>query len=265
MERLAPESFQNTVDALQDVLDNKTDSYVLEQYVRCEDGGYKWLHTRGKVLKRAEDGKPMLMIGTSGDITEHKRMLKEIRQLGFFDQLTKLPNRRMLNDRLSQALALSKRTGRYGALMFIDLDNFKPLNDQFGHNIGDLLLIEVAARLTRDMREMDTVARFGGDEFVVVLSELEAEETSSTLRAHVAAKKIQASLGQPYHINVTDKHGSRVIEHSCSASIGVAMFINHNSPQEDVVKWADMAMYDAKAAGRNQIYFYNQKLGKSVE
>jgi diguanylate cyclase (GGDEF)-like protein len=192
-------------------------------------------------------------------------MLKEIRQLGFFDQLTKLPNRRMLNDRLSQALALSKRTGRYGALMFIDLDNFKPLNDQFGHNIGDLLLIEVAARLTRDMREMDTVARFGGDEFVIVLSELEAEEASSTLRAHVAAKKIQASLGQPYHINVTDKYGSRVIEHSCSASIGVAMFINHNSPQEDVVKWADMAMYDAKTAGRNQIYFYNQKLGKPVE
>jgi diguanylate cyclase (GGDEF)-like protein len=136
------------------------------------------------------------------DIVERKRMEDQVRQLAFYDPLTHLPNRRLLNDRLSQALLASKRSAFYGALMFMDLDNFKALNDKHGHSAGDLLLVEVARRLKCCVREIDTVARFGGDEFVVLLGELALSPQESMAQAGVIAEKIRLALAEPYALNM---------------------------------------------------------------
>jgi diguanylate cyclase (GGDEF)-like protein len=185
----------------------------------------------------------------------------KIRNFAYYDPLTQLPNRRLLNDRLAQAMAASKRSGRYGAVMFMDLDNFKPLNDTHGHDVGDLLLIEVGHRLTRCVREMDTVSRFGGDEFVVMLSELDEDEKHSVVQAGIVAEKIRAALAEPYLLARTLEDSiEATIEHHCTASIGVALFINHESSPEETFKYADTAMYQAKEAGRNKICFFNGQL-----
>ena len=195
-------------------------------------------------------------LAVTRDITERKRLEDQVRQLAFHDTLTHLPNRRLLTDRLSQVMAASLRHNRYGALMFIDLDNFKPLNDAHGHSVGDLLLIEVAKRLTACVREMDTVARFGGDEFVVMLSELDVDHAEFNSQARIVAEKIQAALSSPYLLTVKE-NGAGVVEHHCSASIGVVLFVNHEISQNDILKYADAAMYQAKDAGRNSIRFYS--------
>ncbi|MDD5301231.1 MAG: PAS domain S-box protein [Gallionella sp.] len=191
------------------------------------------------------------------DITERKQVEEHIRSLAFYDALTQLPNRRMLNDRLGQAMAASKRSGLYGALMFLDLDNFKPLNDTYGHEIGDLLLVEVARRLIGCNREMDTVARFGGDEFVVMLSELAASKAESIAQASIVAEKIRATLAEPYLLSRKQEGKAEItIEHHCTSSIGVVLFIDHEASPADIIKWADMAMYQAKDGGRNRFCFY---------
>lgn len=191
------------------------------------------------------------------DITERKRIEETIRNLAFLDALTQLPNRRLLGDRLGQTMAVSKRSGRYGALMFLDLDNFKTLNDVHGHNAGDLLLIEVAHRITGCIRQIDTVARFGGDEFVVMLSELDVDKATSVAYAGIVAEKIRATLAEPYVLTIPQEGGAETtVEHRCTASIGVVPFINHEASPEDIIKWADMTMYQAKEGGRNQVRFY---------
>ncbi len=181
----------------------------------------------------------------------------QLRNLAFYDTLTLLPNRRLLNDRITQAMATSKRSGRYGALMFLDLDNFKPLNDQFGHAVGDLLLIEAARRIGSCLREADTVARIGGDEFVVMLCELDVNHAESIILAHKVAEKIRTELAIPYHLDY-QAEGQPItkIDHHCTSSIGVALFLNHEHSQEEILNWADVAMYQAKSAGRNQIHFH---------
>ena len=191
------------------------------------------------------------------DITERKQAEEKILQLALHDSLTKLPNRRLLNDRLSQAMATSKRSGRYGALIFLDLDNFKSLNDTHGHNVGDLLLIEVAHRISNCVREVDIVARFGGDEFVVILSELNEDKTESTTQSNIVAEKIRIILSEPYVIKVTPEGKAEItIEHQCTSSIGVALFLDHEVNTDEVIKWADIAMYQAKGAGGNSIRFF---------
>ena len=207
-------------------------------------------------------GNPHQYVALFSDISERKAMEEKVRQLAFYDSLTQLPNRRLLDDRLAQTMADSKRSGCYCALMFIDLDNFKPLNDLHGHAVGDLLLIEVARRLTSCVREVDTVARFGGDEFVVMLSRLDADRAVSIEHARVIAEKIRASVGVCFQLTL-DGQPATTVEHHCSASIGVVVFTghsadNHASPsQADIIKWADLAMYRAKDAGRNTIQFYD--------
>ena len=198
-------------------------------------------------------------VGTYADITERKQMEDQVRQLAFFDTLTNLPNRRLINDRLSQIMAASKRTGCYGAVMFLDLDNFKPLNDEHGHEVGDLLLIDVADRLRNCVREVDTVGRFGGDEFLVILSELNANHHASTTQANIVAEKIRTSLSEPYRLTTRDGGSGATIEHRCSVSIGVALFLDHQASQEDILRGADSAMYQAKEAGRNLVRFHDSK------
>jgi diguanylate cyclase (GGDEF)-like protein/PAS domain S-box-containing protein len=191
------------------------------------------------------------------DITERKQLEEQIRQLAFLDELTKLPNRRMLNNRLNQAMAYSKRSGNYGALMVLDLDNFKQLNDTLGHHAGDLLLLEVARRLIECVRETDTVARVGGDEFVVMLSELSNDRTESARQAGEVAEKIRVSLAAPYQLTLNeDAQADMELQRRCSASIGATLFLNHEASQSDLLQWADAAMYRAKEAGRNAVRFY---------
>ncbi len=187
-------------------------------------------------------------VGTLTDITQRKTAEDEIRHLAFYDPLTRLPNRRLLLDRLHQALASSARSGRQGALLFLDLDKFKTLNDTHGHDTGDLLLQHVAQRLSTCIREGDTVARLGGDEFVLMLVDLSTILDESTTQAEAVGQKILALLNQPYDLNG--------IKHQSSASIGVTLFSNHQSTPFELLKQADLAMYEAKAAGRNTIRFY---------
>jgi diguanylate cyclase (GGDEF)-like protein len=201
----------------------------------------------------------MRVIVVSHDVTERKQMEEQVRQLAFYDPLTQLPNRRLLNDRLSQSMAASARSGCFGALIFLDLDNFKPLNDLHGHLVGDLLLIEAAERLKGCVREMDTVARFGGDEFVLIINELDTDKTESLSQANIVAEKILAALSAPYQLTV--KHlgkADTLIDYRCTSSLGLVLFLNHAATPADLVKWADAAMYQAKDAGRNAIRFFDQ-------
>ncbi|KAF0201931.1 MAG: response regulator [Gallionellaceae bacterium] len=201
-------------------------------------------------------------IAIKQDISERKQAEAQIYNLAFFDALTRLPNRRLLNDRLEQAKAASKRSGCYGALMFLDLDNFKPLNDEYGHEVGDLLLQEVARRINSCVREVDTVARFGGDEFVVILKELDTDMSASTAQAGIVAEKIRIILAQPYSLTIhatQDKSAKNTVEHHCTSSIGVVLFRDHVATSIDLIKWADLAMYQAKTAGRNLIRLYDSK------
>jgi diguanylate cyclase (GGDEF)-like protein/PAS domain S-box-containing protein len=206
-----------------------------------------------------QDGKVVGLFGISRDITEHKRLEDQVRQLAFYDPLTRLPNRRLLNDRLSQTMAANKRSANYGAMNFLDLDNFKSLNDTHGHDAGDLLLIEVARRLTACVREVDTVARFGGDEFVVLLSDLSSDRAEARANAELVAEKIRSALSEPYFVTLAHEgQVQKTVEHHCTASIGVALF-NHEASPNDILKWADDAMYEAKGAGRNSVRFHTLK------
>jgi diguanylate cyclase (GGDEF)-like protein/hemerythrin-like metal-binding protein/PAS domain S-box-containing protein len=202
-------------------------------------------------------------IGIVQDITERKLAEEGIRLLAFYDSLTKIPNRRLLNDRLDQAIVASKRNSRYGALMFLDLDNFKPLNDTHGHKVGDLLLIEAARRIGSCIRATDTVARFGGDEFVVLLSEIKEDQSESIAGAGSVAEKIRALMSEPYRLVVKqDGNAEIAVEHHCTSSIGVVVF-NHPASREDILRRADMAMYEAKEAGRNCVVFAKQGSSKT--
>jgi diguanylate cyclase (GGDEF)-like protein len=213
-----------------------------------------WIRTQGQAEIR--DGKVVKVMGYIADITERKNMEEEIRNLAYFDPLTALPNRRMLADRLQLAMAGGQRTGGYGALIFIDLDNFKSLNDTHGHAAGDLLLIEVAKRLLHCVRQVDTVARTGGDEFVVILTGLSTEVGTAVAESQQIAEKILAALSMPYVLStLPNQPQAPLIEHRCTASMGVNLFLGQDVPLQDVMKQADAAMYQAKAAGRNQIQF----------
>jgi diguanylate cyclase (GGDEF)-like protein len=183
------------------------------------------------------------------DITERKAAADEIQTLAFYDALTHLPNRRLLQDRLQHALDAAHRQQEYGALLFLDLDNFKSLNDTMGHDIGDILLQEVASRLLRCLRTGDTVARLGGDEFIVMLENLSTQRDQAMREAETVGRKILATLHQPYQLHGHDYRGS--------SSLGIALFADENGSSEDILKQADLAMYQAKSAGRNTLRFFD--------
>lgn len=233
----------------------KTGDAIFELQHRCKDGTLKW----GEVLSKPERDANGTIIGFHGitrEITERKQMQEQVRQLAFYDPLTKLPNRRLFYDRLAHAMASSKRSKKYCVLMFLDLDNFKPLNDTHGHAIGDLLLIQAAERIKSCLRETDTVARFGGDEFVVMISELHEDKGESMAQAKVVAEKIRSALSVPYLLNEDISETDTAFEYYCSASIGVLIFVNHEGNEDELLNRADSAMYQAKDAGRNAIRFY---------
>ena len=198
-----------------------------------------------------------LITGFMRDISERKQAEQEIRNLAFFDALTGLPNRRLLIDRLQQAFATSSRSRNYGAVLFIDLDNFKSLNDSRGHDMGDLLLIEVARRLRQCVRAEDTVSRLGGDEFVVVLEDLSTELEQAISQAKAVSDKISEVINQPYALQDVEHH------HSCS--IGIGFFCGNDMPVDELMKRSDTAMYQAKAAGRNTMRIYDPAMQATLE
>jgi diguanylate cyclase (GGDEF)-like protein len=229
--------------------------YDMEFAIKPVDGGdARIVHSVAK-LETDLQGKPLIVLGFVQDITKARQMDEQVRQLAFFDPLTALPNRRLLLDRLSQALGAAQRSSCYGALMFLDLDNFKPLNDMHGHEAGDLLLVEVARRLNKCVRGMDTVARLGGDEFVVLIGGLTVDPVESKALAGKVAEKIRLALAKPYLL-ASKTQPAASIEHHCSASIGLVLFSKLDQNQEEILRWADAAMYHAKDAGRNRVRFH---------
>ncbi|HSV55306.1 MAG TPA: EAL domain-containing protein [Burkholderiaceae bacterium] len=189
---------------------------------------------------------------TLTDLTQRKAAEEEIKYLAFYDPLTRLPNRRLLMDRLQQALATSARRNRHGALLFIDLDNFKTLNDTLGHDKGDLLLQQVAERLIHCVREGDTVARQGGDEFVVVLEDLSADVEEAAAHSEAVGQKVLALLNQTYLV-------AGYVHHS-TPSIGITLFHDQRETVDELLKRADLAMYQAKSAGRNTLRFFDPQM-----
>ena len=190
------------------------------------------------------------------DITQRREMEETVQGLAYLDPLTKLPNRRLLMDRLGQAQLSTQRNGTWSAVVFLDLDRFKLLNDIHGHHAGDLLLKEVAQRLVNCVRAIDTVARLGGDEFVVLLTDLGSNSATAQQAAQQVSQKMLAALAQPYQLILDGSCDQMEIEHECSASAGLVLFAGTTPPVETLLEQADAAMYAAKKAGRNQLSFH---------
>ncbi|MBV1788736.1 EAL domain-containing protein [Marinobacterium sp. D7] len=205
---------------------------------------------------RNEKGEIVGLVGVSTDITERKRSEEQIHQLAFYDSLTGLPNRNLLIERLDHALATSARTGVVGAVLFIDLDNFRDLNDTLGHSAGDLMLRLVGERLQLRVREGDTIARFGGDEFVLVIEGLDDVQEEALFQAEHLAKTLLNLINQAFEFE-----GNIFTP---TASIGIALFERQRHSADDMIKWAELAMYEAKAAGRNSVRFFDPSMQAQV-
>jgi len=208
-----------------------------------------WFNT---VAVKSDGGEITHYVATMIDLTERKAAEEQIKRLAYYDSLTQLPNRRLFHERLQQAIADSARSGRKGALLFIGLDNFKFVNETAGHHIGDLLLVEVARRISSCLREEDTAARIEGDEFVVVLEGLSESVGEASARARAIGEKILSALGQPYVI-------AERLHHS-APSVGVTLFIDAVDSLDELLKQADIAMYHAKLGGRNTLRFFDPEM-----
>ena len=245
--RLHPQDRMDVFGRIGACLKGHSDSFSCEYRHQAKDGKWKWMHARGKIVCRGNDGKPERMTGTITDITDKKRTEEQIWRQANFDGLTGLPNRALFRDRLTQEVNKAKRSGVSFALLFIDLDRFKEVNDLLGHDVGDLLLARAAERISASVRASDTVARLGGDEFTVILPELD----DATAVDHVA-EKILDTLSKPFCL------GEEVIY--LSASIGITLFPNDAADPERLIRNADQAMYVAKHAGRNQYSYFTVSL-----
>jgi diguanylate cyclase (GGDEF)-like protein/PAS domain S-box-containing protein len=226
-----------------------------EIWERCKDDRLilKWLNI---TAIKNESGVVTNYVSTQTDITARKIAEEAVERLAFYDPLTDLPNRRLLVDRLEQARASFARTGKEAAILFIDLDNFKALNDTQGHDVGDLLLVQVARRLKAGVREGDTVARLGGDEYVVMLEDLSEDPVEAANQAKVVARKILAALNEPYQL--VDH------EYRNTPSIGITLLNEKHQSMEEMLKQADIAMYQAKKSGKNTLRFFDPKMQEAI-
>ena len=250
--RHAPDFYQqdNTL------LDGTTRKVQNEVEFRGHDGRVYWLEVT-KVAMRDAAGKAIGVLGAIHDVSERKRAEAEAQHLALFDALTDLPNRRYLSDRLEACLASASRHGICGALLFIDMDQFKQVNDTLGHSVGDALLQAVAQRLTNVTRQEDTVARLGGDEFVVLLPELAGEFDKCAQQAQMVSEKIHTSLTAPFQV---EHHKFHV-----TPTIGITLFPERGQTVDDVLKEADTAMYAGKASGRNVTRFFRPEMEESAK
>jgi diguanylate cyclase (GGDEF)-like protein/PAS domain S-box-containing protein len=250
--RTHPDDMAQLKRARLDHFEGRTPSYQSERRIRCKDGDWKWVLSRGMVISRDAQGQPLRMIGTFTDVSSRKESEAVIRHQAFYDALTGLPNRRMLRERLEQEIRKCKRDHLQLALLFIDLDNFKEVNDTLGHDSGDVLLVEAGRRLQACVRQSDTVARMGGDEFTVILAELpNSDHLEGTLQKilHALAEVFQLGNEQVF----------------VSASIGITIYPIDATPIEDLFKNADQALYVAKGAGRNRFSFFTPALQDAAQ
>jgi diguanylate cyclase (GGDEF)-like protein/PAS domain S-box-containing protein len=250
-----PEDLQQVQDELA-TMSRSNPVVMIENRVLSASGEVHWMQFSNRGIFDA-DGQLIEIQSVGRDISDRKRAEEEIQNLAYKDSLTGLSNRRYLLDRLQIALATSARSMQYGALLFLDLDKFKVINDTQGHSDGDLLLIEVANRINACVREVDTVARQGGDEFVVLVERLGTNLEEASRMAAKIAENIRVELAEPYQINQINIHSS--------SSIGVSVFCGHDKSVEELIKRADMAMYQAKDGGRNRVRFFDPEMQKLVE
>jgi diguanylate cyclase (GGDEF)-like protein/PAS domain S-box-containing protein len=256
LELAHPDDRQRVTAFLEDVIKGRHESYSFEFRLRHRDGHYFPVLSRGFVLRDA-DGRALRLSGTNTDLTERKLAERRIYELAYFDHLTGLPNRRLLLEELGNALARSQRSGSLGAVIFLDLDNFKLLNDTMGHDLGDLLLRQVADRLRHTVRHCDQLARLGGDEFVLVLEDLGSEASEAVNEAHHVLEKLLAVLGQPYYLE-----GRLFLS---TPSMGITLFDGVSAGIDALLKQADLAMYRAKADGRNTARFFDAHMQAAAE
>ncbi len=266
-----PEAFEQDPDLINSIVDPE-DRHLWERHARlhlhdgssqdlCEidfrirtrQGSTCWVnHSCRPIFSESGDYQGRRV--TVRDINARKAAEEQIRHLAYYDPLTDLPNRRLLKDRLEQAMASAQRSREYSALIIIDLDHFKDLNDSLGHDAGDCLLVEVARRLRAGVRQEDTVSRLGGDEFVIMLVNLGREEAPALRQALFIAEKIREQLNQPYALSAAAP------AYLLSPSMGITLFLGQDAPADSLFKQADLAMYQAKEAGRNAVRCYNQSI-----
>ncbi|HQS58641.1 MAG: hypothetical protein B7Y56_11325 [Gallionellales bacterium 35-53-114] len=238
-----PGDKERVLKAMQEHIDGRANEYKAEYRIYSRSGILKWVIGHGKAVQRDKKGKALRVVGITRDITMQKQAEDTIWKLAHTDSLTGLPNRSLFYDRLGQCIAQARRQHKQFALLFLDLDDFKQVNDTFGHDTGDLLLQGVAERLRQNIRDENTVARTGGDEFILILNDIANAESAA-----IVAQKIIQSISDPFVI-----HG-----HSCQigSSIGIAIFPDDSEELEKLVTHADSAMYKAKQSGKNNYRFF---------
>ena len=239
-----PDDLMHQIEDTQDYLRGKKNVYVSEFRLLCKDGTWKWTLSRGMVISRSLDGKPLRMIGTHTDISERKSSENQLLQLAHYDQITNLPNRVLFLDRFHQVLTNAHRHNQPITLMYLDLDRFKEVNDTLGHDMGDILLKEVAERLMKCVRADDIVARMGGDEFTVILNNVNHQINTERITQSILNK-----LTEPFNL------GGEVVY--ISASIGISVYPANGTEVDALLKMADQAMYFAKQSGRNRYHYFN--------
>ena len=221
---------------------------------RAKDGSHYWVHST--IVPFVDSaGLPIKYISIRADITKLKLVEQQAKQLALYDPLTNLPNRRLFQDRLAQVISASSRREQYCALISVDLDDFKRVNDLNGHAQGDLLLRKVAMRLSQAVRESDTVARMGGDEFLLILSDLGTRQADAIHIANKISIKLRTALNKPYRLDIIEDVTDSGV--SSTASMGVVIFQGHDTSSDDLLQQVDIALYCAKENGRNQIVFFD--------
>ncbi len=255
-ELVHPDDKQRVLDAVQQHLDRQSAEFVQEYRIRCKDGSWKWVLARGMALHDAKRPGHARMIGVNSDITARKQAEERIEYLAYYDPLTGLANRKLLNDRMQQAQSAAERSLQHGALLFIDLDGFKSVNDLWGHSVGDQMLVQVAQRMRQGLRAGDTVARIGGDEFVIVVQNLGTHREEAAQQAATIADKVLTAFHPPFCMGEHEFHGG--------ASVGVTLFRDEHAHPDTLLGQADSAMYRAKSEGGGVVRFYDAALQASL-
>lgn len=259
---IAEEDRRYVLNSLKALIENNT-PYDIEFRFKRPDGEILWVWDRGQVVEFDDQGKPILVVGIMQDITEKKTNQLKIETMAFYDSLTKLPNRALLNDRLSLAIEHSKRSGQCGAVFFLDLDNFKNLNDSYGHQAGDDLLVVIAERIQAVICKDDTVARFGGDEFVIVINELDSDPVKAAVKAKSCAHDIRYAIGEKINIKLSNTDSE--VDYAITTSIGITIFGPEATEASELLQLADLALYQAKQNGRNDCAMFDPVMQKKFD